>query len=369
METIKIYLETMFSALPKTEEVARLKSELLVSMEEKYNELKAAGKSENEAVGTVISEFGNVDELTEEMGIRSAEEADDGEIYLTRDETMEYLAVMKRSGFWFGIGVWLIMTGVALLILIGGYGVVNEPVNSLVDAISLVGETVSDAVNAVLSGSETEERDFRGAVGVFVLLMFIAGAVPLFIVHGMKLEPYEVLESKKVRLDTETRAEIEMLDRENNSRFVWSMAGGVALILFAVAAFILFGVIVADEYGSALLSLMLFAIGLAVYIFITAGMKKGAYECLLGKGDYASIHKKINSYASNNSRRMERIIGVAAAFFWPLVVAAYLLWSFVSGDWHITWVVWPICGLIFGAFAGAIGAYYSLGGGEKNEGR
>jgi hypothetical protein len=360
METIKIYLETMFSALPKTEDVTKLKNELLISMEEKYNELKAAGKSENEAVGTVISEFGNIDELTEEMGIPRREAAnDDDGIYMTRDEAMQYLAVSKKSGFWIGIGVWLIMTGVALMILISGIGSVSEVID---EARGIVGE-----LGTIISGNEAleESRDFNTAVGVFVLLIFIAGAVPLFIVHGMKLEPYEILEQKPARLDTSTRAEVGILDREYNPRFIWSIAGGVALILFAVAAFVLFGVIAAEEYRSALLSLMLFVIGLAVHLFITSGTYKDALEALLGKGDYMDMHIGIRTSIRKNIGKMERIVGVAAAFFWPLVVAVYLTWSFIADAWSISWVIFPIAGLVFAAFAGAVGAYYSLGGGEK----
>lgn len=58
METIKNYLENMFQALPKTEEILRLKNELLLNMEEKYTELKSHGKTENEAIGIVISMTG-----------------------------------------------------------------------------------------------------------------------------------------------------------------------------------------------------------------------------------------------------------------------------------------------------------------------
>ncbi|KAA2299884.1 hypothetical protein FY526_27475, partial [Clostridioides difficile] len=64
METIMVYLENMFAGLPKTPEVEHLKQELLSGMEDKYLELKREGKSENEAIGIVISEFGNIEELT-----------------------------------------------------------------------------------------------------------------------------------------------------------------------------------------------------------------------------------------------------------------------------------------------------------------
>ena len=61
MDAIKSYLENMFLHLPKTNEVLRAKEELAQMMEDKYNQLRSEGRTENEAVGQVISEFGNLD--------------------------------------------------------------------------------------------------------------------------------------------------------------------------------------------------------------------------------------------------------------------------------------------------------------------
>ena len=33
-------------------------------------------------------------------------------------------------------------------------------------------------------------------------------------------------------------------------------------------------------------------------------------------------------------------------FFWPVVTAGYLLWSFLTFDWHLTWIVWPVAGCL-----------------------
>ena len=51
MEAIRNYLETMFANLPNTPEVLRAKNELWQMMEDKYNELIADGKSDNEEIG------------------------------------------------------------------------------------------------------------------------------------------------------------------------------------------------------------------------------------------------------------------------------------------------------------------------------
>lgn len=69
MEAIREYLNNLFMSLPETPEVLRAKAELLEMMEDKYEELIQEGKSEKEAIGTVISEFGNLEELAEELGI------------------------------------------------------------------------------------------------------------------------------------------------------------------------------------------------------------------------------------------------------------------------------------------------------------
>ena len=59
----------MFAGLPDTPEVRRAYEELAAMMEDKYTELIEEGLSENEAVGTVISEFGNLEELAQTLGI------------------------------------------------------------------------------------------------------------------------------------------------------------------------------------------------------------------------------------------------------------------------------------------------------------
>src|SRR5690625_7274061 len=95
MDTILSYLETMFANLPRTQEVERIKQDLQLNMEEKYQELIAEGKTENEAVGTVISEFGNIDELMEELGYDLNEEQD-APRSLTDQEIGEFLRSEER---------------------------------------------------------------------------------------------------------------------------------------------------------------------------------------------------------------------------------------------------------------------------------
>lgn len=67
MDQIREYVEAMFRSLPKTEGVVKSKIQIIDTMEQKYESLIREGKSSNEALGTVILEFGDIEELRGEL--------------------------------------------------------------------------------------------------------------------------------------------------------------------------------------------------------------------------------------------------------------------------------------------------------------
>jgi len=276
MDAIKTYLDNCFAAFPQTEKLRALKAEMLAGMEEKYLALKAEGKSEHEAVGNVIANFGDISEIAAELELeQSAPVSQDG-ISVSREEAYAYLTQMKKSSVGIGLGVWLVMTGICGLVSIGG------------------------------------------ALGLFALLLSIAGAVPIFIVFGLRLAPYEDYDEQVLLLDSQTRAEIQQQRSRVTTRFVAGISAGGALVLLAVGAFVYLRTL---EYQTFPLVLLLFTIGFPVFLFITAVMPFGAHEALLGKGEFEN---------KTAGKKADRLIGTVASVFWPAVVAAYLLWSFVG---------------------------------------
>lgn len=63
MDKIKNYVDNLFKEAPSTKKTRELKEELLLDLEEKYNDLVADGKKESEAYNEVISGIGDIDEL------------------------------------------------------------------------------------------------------------------------------------------------------------------------------------------------------------------------------------------------------------------------------------------------------------------
>lgn len=66
-EKIRVEVNTLFQNAPNTKRANDLKDEIISNAEDKYEDLIKQGKTEEEALQTVIKEIGNVDELIEEL--------------------------------------------------------------------------------------------------------------------------------------------------------------------------------------------------------------------------------------------------------------------------------------------------------------
>ena len=69
MDTIDTFLDAMFAPYPATPRLTEARAELHAMMEDAYNDAIAHGKTHNEAVGQVITDFGNLHELAPVLGI------------------------------------------------------------------------------------------------------------------------------------------------------------------------------------------------------------------------------------------------------------------------------------------------------------
>lgn len=75
MQKIVNYVNMMFDHLPKTKQVADIKVRVMETMIDKYEAYCQAGQSEAEALGRVISQFGEMADIEAEFGINRTETA------------------------------------------------------------------------------------------------------------------------------------------------------------------------------------------------------------------------------------------------------------------------------------------------------
>ncbi|MDL4841782.1 permease prefix domain 1-containing protein [Aquibacillus rhizosphaerae] len=314
METINNYLENMFASLPNTEEMRKLKEELLSNMEEKYHELKRDGKTENEAIGIVISEFGNIDELIHEFDIPVDKNEEELPTIITDKEVNNYLEASEKFGKVIGIGVFMCIIASAQLVLI----------SQLVEDNVIVG--VSEQAGSII-----------GLVPFFIL---IAIAVGLFIYSGMKMEKYKYIEDG-VEVTSNTKTYLRQKNEAFQSTFTISLIIGVALCILSPIILFITSIYSdgASVYGVVALLCM---VAVAVYIFVYYGTIRDSYKKLLRIDEFSKYKQEEN-----------RIIGAVASIIWPLAVVIFLISGLVFNQWHINWIVFPITGLLFAMFSGA----------------
>ncbi len=179
-------------------------------------------------------------------------------------------------------------------------------------------------------------------LGLIALLLMVAGAVAVFISYGMKAAKWEFLEKEPIETAYDVNGMVKECQSADRGGYVRSIILGVALCILAVIPVIVLATLGFETIILLGVAALLGSVGLAAYLFVHHGLVEGSYQRLLEEGDYTRVQKRVNR-------------SPWAALYWCIAAATYLLWSFLSGDWQRTWVVWPIAGLLFGGLAAVLG--------------
>ncbi|NLT25403.1 MAG: hypothetical protein GXX90_01900 [Microbacteriaceae bacterium] len=327
MNTITDYIDRMFAALPSSDEVRRAKRELQQMSEDRYHELRAEGASENEAVGRVIAQFGNLDELADDLGIRAELDRSIVEpVRFSDGEAERFLEVQRRGSLLISGGVLAVLAGAAMLV-----GFEGAPSTASSGVLRFDGEPL----------------------GLLLFFLALALGVGMFIFAGVSMSRYSKNEGRVIELSPEASARYRARREAGTTRFALGIAGGVALILLSIAVSAVISGTGAQE-GGALetigIVITMLGIALAVGVLVVASMGRSALDRITAEGDYSP--EKIQE---------DELIGRIAGPYWLLVLLVFLVWGFVFDGWERNWMVWPIGGVLFGLVAATIGAIRPTG--------
>lgn len=316
MQAIRNYLETMFMNLPNTPEVLRAKEELWQMMEDKYTELKNEGKSENEAVGTVISEFGNLDELAEELGIHQfmelpEEVTEQPRRTIKMEDTKQFLHDKARQAFQVAFGVLLCI-------------------------VSPVGFIVSEAVH------------INELIGVLALFLCIAVAVGMFVFSGISIKKWDFLKQEPCSLDFETTNYVHEKKEYNRGIFALFLVIGIGLCILSVIPVIIFGEInlhlQAVDLESIGAAFLLLFVAIGVFLIVYGSMIYGSFDELLKVNDARTVGG--NYVPEQKEQYMTPAMTTIMEVYWPTITCIYLIWSFLTFEWWITWIIWPVAAIV-----------------------
>ncbi|MFC5559898.1 XRE family transcriptional regulator [Ureibacillus thermophilus] len=183
-----------------------------------------------------------------------------------------------------------------------------------------------------------------GGIGISVLLIMIAVGVYIFIKCSNEGEKFEYLDKEAIETEYGVSGMVREKKNAYNGKFNLFVLIGVILCILSPLPLIISGFLTDAAYIiTSMVALLLVIVAAAVNMFIRVGMIRESYEKLLQEGEY-TVEKKKSSI----------IIGRVSGAYWCVVVAVYLAWSFIGMNWNKTWIVWPIAGVLYGAFISII---------------
>ena len=189
----------------------------------------------------------------------------------------------------------------------------------------------------------TEDHTLIGFSLVFLLIL-VAIAVYLFVNYGLRESHMQHLEKESF----ETEYGVSGMVRERRDKyepaFIRNIAIGVVLCILSVIPTIIAGIMEADDSICGLsVGLLLIIVSIGVNILIRAGMIKSSYDTLLQEGEYTKEEKHLKKKTDDFS-----------GAYWCLVVVIYLGWSFSTNNWKMTWIIWPVAGVLYAAILGIV---------------
>ena len=313
METIKNYLESMFRNLPNTSEVLKAKNELLQMMEDKYAELRREGKSENEAVATVISEFGNLDEVASSLGIKEVlgnSKEEQARRNVTLDEVKDYLSDLFNAIVFKTVGIVLFITCTLPVIFFG-------------DVI--------------------ENHEVTGIILMFVM---IAAGIAFMLIPRANMESWGFLRREPCSISPATTDYVS--EEKKKFRNTYTIMNTTGIIL-CVCSFI--PAIILDEYStrvneswSGILFFAFVAAGVACIVYSSWRYK--AYQRLLNINSETTIGGTYTRAGDKEPYYDNKTMRAVMSVYWPTVTCIYLAYSFLTFQWWISWIIWPIAGVV-----------------------
>ena len=189
-------------------------------------------------------------------------------------------------------------------------------------------------------------------LGLLPLFLLVGGAVALFVVTGLAGKRFEYMDKECFETEYGVAGYVrEQRDRTQGAFAAQLTVGIVLCVLSAVPIFIAmaFRSSLGEAAGEFVyvpaVAALLCMVGIGVWLIVRASVLRGGYNALLEEGDYTRENKIAQ-------KRNAPISGV----YWGIVTAGYLAYSFVTGQWDRSWIVWPVAGVLYGVIIAIVGA-------------
>ncbi len=169
-------------------------------------------------------------------------------------------------------------------------------------------------------------------LGIVVWLIFVVFSVPIFIVRGIEMENFKSKYSKLSNFYSQ-----EEIDNYNN-KFSKMIALSISIILVGVVVFMtIIALKILNENSTFPVSILMCFVTIAVPLLVNTGIQKDKYDI-----------EKYNRENSIGSKKELDKVGKYCGIVMLIATIIYLLISFIFNIWEISWIVYPVGGILCG---------------------
>ncbi len=169
-------------------------------------------------------------------------------------------------------------------------------------------------------------------LGIVVWLIFVVFSVPIFIVRGIEMENFKSKYSKLSNFYSQ-----EEIDNYNN-KFSKMIALSISIILVGVVVFMtIIALKIFNENSTFPVSILMCFVTIAVPLLVNTGIQKDKYDI-----------EKYNRENSIGSKKELDKVGKYCGIVMLIATIIYLLISFIFNIWEISWIVYPVGGILCG---------------------
>lgn len=186
-------------------------------------------------------------------------------------------------------------------------------------------------------------EDIAYAIGLISMFVLVAIAVVLFIVSGHRVQEYKFLSEEAFETDYGVTGKVKQIKKDNEDTYFRTLLIGIIICILSVVPLLVTAFTNNDIYVIYGLVSLFGLCSVGVFCIVFSCCKKGALNRLLQEGYYAKDQKKTNKFISPIS-----------CAYWCVTTAVYLIWSFLTNDWEITWIVWVIASILYAAIFGIL---------------
>lgn len=179
-------------------------------------------------------------------------------------------------------------------------------------------------------------------IALSVGLVLVVIGVGTIIMANQKLESFQYIEDNEFDLEYGALGIIEKIKNHYRPTYYKKMVTGIGLCIISILPLF---INLAFENHNQLdfiqnISVVIFLVILATGIFLLT--------------EVSIYWPALNHLTKTNEERLQEKLdekkeNKISSIYWPLVTAIYIGYSLITNNWHISWIIWPVAGILYPA--------------------